>query len=45
MEIVDLEKMLVKDLVVYYLKTEKKDHTAHNDEIIDYVRRSQPEPV
>ncbi|MFV9677994.1 MAG: hypothetical protein ACNYVW_10150 [Methanosarcinales archaeon] len=44
-EMVDLENMHVRDLIVYYLKTEKKDHTAHSDEIIDYVRNSQPEHV
>ncbi|NQE44660.1 Endonuclease NucS [ANME-1 cluster archaeon GoMg2] len=42
---VDLEKMRVRDLIVFYLKTEKKDHTAHRDGIIEYVRRSQPEHV
>ena len=45
MEMVDLENMRVRDLIVYYLRNEKKDHTAHSDEIIDYVRSSQPEPV
>lgn len=44
-EIVDLENMHVRDLIVYYLKTEKEDHMAHSDEIIDYVRSSQPEQV
>jgi len=44
-EIVDLENLHVRDLIVYYLKTEKKDHTTHSDEIIDYVRGSQPEQV
>jgi hypothetical protein len=44
-EMVDLESMHVRDLIVYYLKTEKKDHMAHSDEIIDFVRRSQPEQV
>ena len=42
---VDLEKMRVRDLIVYYLKTEKKDHTAHRDGIIEFVRGSQPEHV
>ena len=42
---VDLEKMHVSDLIVYYLKTEKKEHTAHRDEIIEYIRSSQPEHV
>ena len=42
---VDLEKMHVSDLIVYYLKTEKKEHTAHRDEIIEYVRSSQPEHI
>ena len=45
MEIVDLEKMRVRDLIVYYLKTEKKDHTAHRNAIIEYVRGSQPKQV
>ena len=43
MEIVDLEKMRVQDLIVYYLRNEKKDHMAHRDAIIEYVRSSQPE--
>ena len=42
---VDLEKIHVSDLIVYYLKTEKKEHTAHRDEIIEYVRSSQPEHI
>ncbi len=42
---VDLKKMRVRDLIVYYLKNEKKEHTAHRDAIIEYVRRSQPEHV
>ena len=42
---VNLEKMHVSDLIVYYLKTEKKEHTAHRDEIIEYVRSSQPEHI
>ena len=42
---VDLEKMHVSDLIVYYLKTEKKEHTAHRDEIIEFVRSSQPEHI
>ncbi|MGB2842227.1 MAG: endonuclease NucS domain-containing protein [Halobacteriota archaeon] len=45
MEIVDLEKMRVRDLIVHYLKTEKKEHTAHRDAIIEFVRNSQPEHV
>lgn len=42
MEMVDLEKMRVRDLIVYYLRNEKKEHTAHRDGIIEYVRSSQP---
>jgi len=38
MEMVDLEKMRVRDLIVYYLRNEKKDHTAHRDGIIEFVR-------
>jgi hypothetical protein len=45
MEMVDLEKMRVRDLIVYYLRNEKKDHTAHRDGIIEFVRSSQPEHV
>ncbi len=45
MEMVDLEKMRVRDLIVCYLRNEKKEHTAHNDAIIEYVRCSQPEHV
>jgi hypothetical protein len=45
MEMVDLEKMHVRDLIVYYLRNEKKDHMAHRDAIIEYVRSSQPEHV
>ena len=45
MEIVNLEKMCVRDLIVYYLRSEKKDHMAHRDAIIEYVRSSQPEYV
>ena len=45
MEMVDLEKMRVRDLIVYYLKTEKEEHTAHRDGIIEFVRSSQPEHV
>jgi len=41
----DLEKMRARDLRVYYLKTEKKEHTAHRDGIIEFVRSSQPEHV
>ncbi|KAF5412077.1 MAG: Endonuclease NucS [Candidatus Methanophagaceae archaeon] len=37
--------MRVRDLIVYYLRNEKKDHTAHRDAIIEYVRSSQPEHV
>ena len=37
--------MHVHDLIVYYLRTEKKEHTAHRDVIIDCVRNSQPEHV
>ena len=36
MEMVDLEKMRVRDLIVYYLRNEKKEHTAHRDAIIGY---------
>ncbi len=36
MEMVDLEKMRVRDLIVYYLRNEKKDHMAHRDAIIGY---------
>ena len=42
---VDLEKMRVSDLIVHYLKIEKKEHTAHRDAIIEYVRSIQPEHV
>lgn len=28
-----LEKMHVKDLIVYYLKNEEKEHTAHREEM------------
>jgi|GEM_PF-6441216 len=42
---VDLEKMNVKELIVYYLKNEKGEHIAHKNEIIEYVRSSQPEHV
>ena len=45
MDITDLEKMRVRDLILYYLKSEKKEHTAHRDEIIEYIRSSQPEHV
>jgi len=45
MEMLDLEKMRVRDLIVYYLETEKKEHTAHRDAIIEFVRSSQPEHV
>jgi hypothetical protein len=30
---------------VYYLRNEKKEHTAHRDGIIEFVRSSQPEHV
>nr|QNO56318.1 hypothetical protein HFIEAGJK_00035 [Methanosarcinales archaeon ANME-1 ERB7] len=36
MEMVDLEKMRVRDLIVYYLRNEKKDHMPHRDAIIGY---------
>ncbi|MBE9592693.1 MAG: hypothetical protein IMF19_04365, partial [Proteobacteria bacterium] len=42
---VDLEKMRVRDLIVYYLRNEKKEHTAHRDAIIEYVRNNQPKHV
>jgi hypothetical protein len=45
MEMVDLEKMRVRDLIVYYLRNEKKEHTAQRDAIIEFVRNSQPEHV
>lgn len=45
MEMMNLEKMRVRDLIVYYLKIEKKEHTAHRDGIIEFVRSSQPEHV
>ena len=45
MDMVDLEKMRVRDLIVYYLRNEKKEHTAHRDAIIEFVRSSQPEHV
>ena len=45
MEMVDLEKMRVRHLIVYYLRNEKKEHTAHRDAIIEFVRSSQPEHV
>ncbi len=41
----DLEKMRVRDLIVYYLRNEKKEHTAHRDAIIGFIRSSQPEHV
>jgi hypothetical protein len=45
MEIVDLEEMRVRDLIVYYLRNEKKEHTAHRDAIIEFIRSSQPKRV
>ncbi|MEA1906757.1 MAG: endonuclease NucS [Euryarchaeota archaeon] len=45
MDTIDLEKMRVRDLILYYLTNEKKEHTAHRDEIIEYIRSSQPEHV
>ena len=45
MDTIDLEKMRVRDLIPHYLKSEKKEHTAHRDEIIEYIRSSQPEHV
>ena len=45
MEMVDLEKMRVRDLIGYYLRNEKKDHMVHRDAIVEYVRSSQPEHV
>ncbi len=45
MEMVDLEKMRVRDLIVYYQRNEKKEHTAHRDAIIEFVRSNQPEHV
>lgn len=42
---VDLENMSVKDVIVYYLKNVKSEHTAHRDEIIEYVRSNHPEHV
>jgi hypothetical protein len=44
-EIVDLERMRVRDLIVYYLRNEKKEHTAHRDAIIEFIRSSQSEHV
>ena len=41
----DLEKMRARDLIVYYMKTEKEEHTAHRDKIIEFVRSSQPEHI
>ncbi|KAF5432687.1 Endonuclease NucS, RecB family [Candidatus Methanophagaceae archaeon] len=41
----DLEKMRVRDLIVYYLRNEKKEHTAHRDGIIEFVRNNQPEHI
>ncbi|KAF5416821.1 MAG: Endonuclease NucS [Candidatus Methanogaster sp.] len=45
MDTIDLEKLRVRDLILHYLKSEKKEHTAHRGEIIEYVRSSQPEHV
>ena len=45
MEMSDLEKMRVRDLIGYYLRNEKREHTAHRDAIIEFVRSSQPEHV
>jgi len=41
MEMFDLENMRVGDLIEYYFKNEKKEHTAHRDEIIEFVRSSR----
>ena len=41
MDTIDLEKMRVRDLILHYLKNERKEHTTHIDEIIEYVRSSQ----
>nr|QNO49179.1 endonuclease NucS [Methanosarcinales archaeon ANME-2c ERB4] len=45
MNTIDLEKMRVRDLILHYLTNERNEHTAHRDEIIEYVRSSQPEHV
>jgi hypothetical protein len=37
--------MRVRNLIVYYLRNKKKEHTAHRDAIIEFVRSSQPEHV
>ena len=42
MDTIDLEKMRVRDLILHYLTNERNEHTAHRDEIIEYVRSSQP---
>ena len=45
MDTIDLKKMLVRDLILHYLTNERNEHTAHRDEIIEYIRSSQPEHV
>ena len=45
MDTIDLEKMRVRDLILHYLTNERNEHTAHRDEIIEYIRSSQPEHV
>ena len=45
MDTIDLEKMRVRDLILHYLTNEKNERTAHRDEIIEYIRSSQPEHV
>ena len=37
MEMVDLEKMRVRDLIVYYPRNGKKDHTAHRARICERI--------
>ena len=42
---VDFENISVKELILYYLENEKREHTAHRDKIIEYVRSTHPEHV
>lgn len=37
--------MRVRDLILHYLTNERNEHVAHRDEIIEYIRSSQPEHV
>jgi hypothetical protein len=42
---VDLENMHVRDLIMYYLRNEKKDPMVHRDAIIKFIRSNQPKHV